>query len=133
MQTAMASASPPYAPSSCGSQSAAASPSAPAYRRHRAGTPGKPPTESETKHTGSPHSTGHTPASSAATEESAHPPSFAAAAALAPHSRETSPQTTPSTQAAAAPAPQPPPAPASAAPHRARDPSPETAAQSRPR
>ena len=88
----------------------------------------KPPAESGTKDTGSPRSTGHKPASSAATTESSHPPSVAATAkpgaALSPELAAT-----PSTQAAATPAPPPPPPPAKSALPKVPHPSPESAVQ----
>src|ERR1700738_2213273 len=101
----MASANQPYAPAANGSRYCAASPSAPAYRTHPAGTPGKPRALLETKHTGSPRSAGHTPSSVAATAEFAHLLFFAATIAPAPRSRGTSPQTTTSIPTAATPAP----------------------------
>src|SRR6266702_3155384 len=128
----MASANRPYAPAANGSRYFAASPSAPACRTHPSDIRDKPPTRWEMRHTGSPRSADHTPASAAATEEFVRRLFFSAATKPAPRSRGTSPQTRLWIPTAATPAPPPPRAPAKS--DRSREPprSPENAAQSRP-
>src|ERR1700761_4595456 len=106
-QTAKVSANPQCAPATNDFQYYAASPSAQACQTHPADTPCKPPARSEKTHIGSPHSTSTTPPSSAATVESAHPPSPSAAAKPSPRPPETSPRTAPSIPTALGRDPQP--------------------------
>src|SRR6187402_107605 len=130
-QTAKVFANPPYARESGAAPHHAESPSARAYRRHRADTHGTPPATWETADTAPPRSAGRTRASSAAIAACVHLLCVEATTTHALRTHGTSPRTVPSSPADAAQSLRPPLLPERTARPQAQRRSPENESQIR--